>query len=413
MAVLSEISVGDIRYYTVDDIPSHLAPKGSIAILYNSMNKARFYKNIDGSTNWSKLIDFIYGEASVTNSTVEYVADTDHVLGSWYVFAPSGTWVAGQMDGFSLQNTTQLTYTGDTSVKVIGEVSSTLRSGPSKWVEWLCGISKNLVVPTRFNGGFGQDNARTDNISAVGIFNMIKNDSLISGESPVTRESGGGTTTRSYLPKHSHIKVVKLDEGVNSFLENWETNSFSTNNWSVVNDTTNVWVIGTAQNITTGGSRAVYISNDGGTTAAYTVTVANISHIYIDLTIPSSANDALLVFDWKSWGENAAGATQYDYGTVNMVNTTTTPVAGAELSSAQATLDALNRPTGNGRIGAITNLGKFNLGYGGADNTWRRESISLKNYIGLTKRIVFSWVNDGTVGNNPPFVIDDIKLVLF
>lgn len=413
MAILSEISVGDINYYIVDNIPTHLAPKGSIAILYDNFNRPKYYSNINGSTLWVKLINPQYGEASVTNATTEYTADGVRTLGSWYVFAPSGPWVSGDMDGFSLQGTTQLTFTGDTIIKVIGEVSNTLRSGPSKWIQWESGLSKNLLVPTRYNGSFGYDNASTKNICSSGIYYLSNGDTFTSAESPVSREAGGSAPTRSYLPKHSQVRVIKIDEAVVQFYESWESNSFTTNGWTVVNDTTNVWVIGTAQNRTTGGTRAAYISSDGGTSASYTITTAKVSHMYINITIPSGINDAILVFDWKSWGEDAAGATQYDYGTVVMTDTTTTPVAGTEVSTALATLDSTNRPTGNGRIGAITNNGKFNLTYGGADSNWRREAISLRNYIGSTKRLIFTWKNDGSAGNNPPFVLDDIKLAIF
>lgn len=413
MAVLSQISVGDIIYYTVDGSPSHSAPKGSVSILYDVNNRPKYYSNVDGSTMWVKLINPQYGEASVTNSTTEYTADGTHALGSWYVFAPSGSWTAGDMDGFSLENIYQLTFTGDTIIKIVGEVTNTLRSGPSKWVQWRCGMSRNLLVPTRYNSGFGQDNAATENITSANILYLSNGDSLISGESPITRETGGGTTARSYLPKHSQLRVVKVDEAYVRLYESWESNSFTTNGWTVVNDTTNVWVIGTAENRTSGGVRSAYISSNGGASASYTITTTNVSHMYVDITIPSNINDVVLVFDWKSWGEDAAGVTQYDYGTVVITDTSTTPTAGSEVSTTLAILDSTNRPIGNGRIGAITNNGKFNLTYGGADSNWRREVISLKNYIGLTKRLVFTWKNDGSVGNQPPFVLDDIKIAEF
>lgn len=187
------------------------------------------------------------------------------------------------------------------------------------------------------------------------------------------------------------------------FNETWETGSITgdTGGWTVANGGTNAWTVGTAT--ASGGTYSAYISNDGGTSNAYTNTVAQVSHIYRDITIPSSATSAMLQFNWRAVGENAAGATQYDYGAVVIANTGTTPAAGTEVSTTKAA------PGGNGRIGATTNLGKFNLNYIAGGN-WNTEVIDMSAYIGQTKRLVFTWANDTSLGVNPPMAIDNISL---
>jgi hypothetical protein len=185
-----------------------------------------------------------------------------------------------------------------------------------------------------------------------------------------------------------------------SFTEDWEGGAFGTNSWLVANAATNAWYVGTATN--NGGTFSAYISNNGGVTNTYTINVTQVSHFYRDITFPDGK--VTLKFDWKSWAENGAGATSFDYGAVVITNTTVTPVAGSEVSTAQATSG------GNGRIGASTNLGKFNSAYGGADNNWRTETIDLSAYSGQTKRLVFTWRNDNSVGNNPPFAVDNISI---
>jgi hypothetical protein len=196
---------------------------------------------------------------------------------------------------------------------------------------------------------------------------------------------------------------VKNKEFQTTFLidEDWESNSFTAHTWTLVNDSQNGWVVGT-DNGTNHGTYSAYISDDGGTTASYTITNPEVSHLYIDFTIPSNAIDAELKFDWRSWAENAGGATNYDYGTVVIADTTTTPVAGTEVSTAVAASG------GNGRIGATANDGKFNEGYGGSDANWRTETIDMSSYIGTTKRLIFTWKNDGSLGDDPPFTIDSI-----
>jgi hypothetical protein len=107
--------------------------------------------------------------------------------------------------------------------------------------------------------------------------------------------------------------------------------------------------------------------------------------------------------------ENAGTATQYDYGTVNIIDTTTTPVAGTEVATALATAG------GNGRINETgANDGKYNENYrygGTYDGTWFTETIDLTDYIGTTKRLVFSFKDDGVApADAPAMSIDNILL---
>jgi hypothetical protein len=192
-----------------------------------------------------------------------------------------------------------------------------------------------------------------------------------------------------------------------SFNETWESGSFSgvSGGWTVANGAqTNKWNVGSGTS--SGGTFSLYVTSAATGTSAvnlYNVNAASIVHIYRTIVIPSSATSASLSFNWRCVGENAAGAAQYDYGTVVIADTGTTPTAGAEVSTAQAAAG------GNGRIGATTNLGKFNLNYVAGGN-WNTETIDLSSYVGLTKRLVFTWVNDGSVGTNPPMALDNIVL---
>lgn len=204
------------------------------------------------------------------------------------------------------------------------------------------------------------------------------------------------------------------NEALTGDTETFNLNGFSGNSWTVANDTTNFWTVGVSEFSGSNDTFAAYITTANITTyygdelnnldnkalAQYTST-ANVSHFYKDFTLTSAST---LTFNWKCWGENGAAATNYDYGAVVITTTATTPTAGTEVSTAQAAAG------GNGRIGATTNLGKFNLTYGGADNNWRTETINLGAYSGQTKRIVFTFKNDGSINNNPPFVLDNIKI---
>lgn len=420
MAVLSKISVGDIFYYVTDDVPVHTAPKGSISLLDDSsgFDTSVLFVNNDGGNTWLKTISSSYGEMTLNDYStgVDYDSQTAATSPpySWYSFNGAATYQSGELLNFSKQNDAtfgdNLRYDGNNLIKVVTMMKCTNRSGTNKWMSWRIAPATNFISPPLGWNEFYTLTSNTNGAAGTRIIEMNTNDNLTLAISGNEREGGGGPSTgREYLPKHGSLSVVKIDEALvkQIFLEDWESNSFATNSWTTVNDTTNIWTLGTAQNNTSGGTYGAYVSNDGGTTATYDVNTANVSHFYKDFNLPSQATKLFLIFDWKCQGENTAGdAVQYDYGTVVITGTATTPTAGTEVSTTEAT------PGGDGRIGAGDNDGKFNLGYGtNPGTTWNTETIDISSYIGQTKRIVFTWKNDGSVGADPPFIVDNIKVV--
>jgi hypothetical protein len=412
-------------YYQVDDIPSHSATKGSVAMMMSSTTYSNgfTYINNDGGTTWLKCIHSSYGKISLTNSTSLVDFDTQP-LGDWFAFngAPAGaSWVLDPDSSseweLATENTTtdDLKYTGSTTMRAFISQTSTMRGGPSKWMSWLSGIAANFTIPPYgYNEAFASDNGSTTNISSLRMLEMPTNAYLLGGISAVSREGGGagGASGRSYIPKHCQIVASKVDEpliipgvvttGTTIIDETFESSGFTSNSWTVANDSANIWVVGQAESFS--GTSSAYVSNDGGTSATYDINNAEASHFYKDFVLPS-ASGLTLTFDWKCQGENAAGATQYDYGAVVITDTGTTPVAGTEVITTQAGVGT------NGRLGAVANLGKFNLAYGTTPGTvWNTETIDLTSYSGSTKRLVFTWKNDGSVGANPPMIVDNIKI---
>jgi hypothetical protein len=63
MGVIAKVSVGDIFYYQVDDVPTHTAPKGSVALMVSGStysNSFNYVNNefccIDGF--WFNILQF-------------------------------------------------------------------------------------------------------------------------------------------------------------------------------------------------------------------------------------------------------------------------------------------------------------------------------------------------------------------
>jgi hypothetical protein len=425
MAVISQISVGDIMYYQVDDIPSHTAAKGSVAIMMSSTTYSNgfTYVNNDGGSTWLKCISSSYGAISLSNATntLDFGSET---IGSFYAFNGSPATNTWQLDADSssdwelaTENTTtdDLKYTGSTIMRVFISMNTTVRGGTTKWLDYNIAPAINFAIIGKSRGEFvveGENPQVSISCGCSAVSEISNSDYILAGISPVARESGGGgAATRSRISKHCQISAIKIDEaligiGSTELSEGWESNSFTANSWTVVNDTTNQWEIGTAQVDT--GTYGAYGSNDGGTTANYS-NAGDVSHFYKDFTFPSDIN-ITLTFVWRSFMENAGAATQYDYGTVCITDTGTTINAGTEVATALAT------GGGNGRLNQTgDNAGKFNEGYryggGTYDGTWFTETIDLSAYAGTTKRLVFSFKDDGAApADAPAMSIDNIKL---
>jgi len=496
MGIISEQSLGGIRYVTIDDAyPDYSSSTKTIAI----NNAGRIFSNVPYSSIWIPMERSSYAEALGweinTNST--FLAADNNI---WYLMGTLAPMSAGTLNGFSVVTPTTTTYLSantDTIGRYLFTSQNTfeLVTSADDEMNWEMGISLNNSIPTwGVNGGCLSDrtscaltmfSTRILNINgnlgdiiapvikfyiaggttSVGGQIRVKNTKIAatlmeepsymlnegfetgspnwvtvngvesnkwiinSGNSYngnysayISNDNINNTYTASaksithiykdmYFPKgtpSSFLSLAYRSNGSAGYIsgstpgiqlsEDWETGNFGS--WTTVNAATNAWFVGTATS--SGGTNSAYISNNGGVANTYTNTLTQISHFYRDIQFPDGAST--LSFNWRCWGENGAAATAYDYGSVVLTTTSTLPVAGTEVSTTQATSG------GNGRIGATSNLGKFNLGYGGADSNWRTETIDISSWSGQTKRLVFTWVNDSSIGSNPPFAVDNIVI---
>lgn len=160
--------------------------------------------------------------------------------------------------------------------------------------------------------------------------------------------------------------------------------TFATNGWTVVvngGGAANKWQCNTA--VAFAGTRSAYISNNGGTTNAYTITDARVQHFYRDITFPAGQPSITLSFRWKGVAESCC-----DYLQVCLVPTSTVPVAGTLL--------------GTGQIGGNLN----------GQSTWQTATFQIPcSAAGTTQRLVFTWRCDGSVGTQPPHAVDNISVV--
>ncbi len=156
---------------------------------------------------------------------------------------------------------------------------------------------------------------------------------------------------------------------------------YTANGWTVVNGANNRLWVGT----TATPSAGTYSAFSGVSAASFTgELVANVNHFYQDITFPAGETKIILTFKYKIPTSDAT----FDYLKLWLVPTSTTPVAGTQLSSGQIGLTA---------------------GYD-AGASYTAVSITLPSSLaGTTQRLVFSWRTDG-VAPNAAIAIDEISL---
>lgn len=169
------------------------------------------------------------------------------------------------------------------------------------------------------------------------------------------------------------------------FTENWENDG---EGWTINNGTqTNKWVVGTA--VSNSPTHSIYVSNDNGVTNSYNTDANSVVHAYRDITIPANAAEVNLSFDWKNVGEGG-----WDYIRVWNVPTSFVPTPGTQITAA---------------------ADRFQIGGNFASQAaWTAYSntFNVSNYDGTTRRFVFEWRNDGTIGTQPPAAVDNINITL-
>ena len=129
----------------------------------------------------------------------------------------------------------------------------------------------------------------------------------------------------------SAVAAVLITPTADGGFENGST--VAANGWTAANSSTDAWVVGSAPNTVSAGTRAAYVSTDAGTTWAYSQ-ISMIQHLYKDVTIPAGESKLTLTFKWKATGE---GTTTSDWDNIKIFFAPSanmgTPVANTALSS--------------------------------------------------------------------------------
>ena len=171
-------------------------------------------------------------------------------------------------------------------------------------------------------------------------------------------------------------------------------NDAENNNWVLENgDQRNQWYIGSTTN--NGGSNGLYISNDSGTTNAYSQTRASYVYAYRDIEIVDNWL-YLIDFDWIAKGEN-----DFDLLRAFIIPTSLNPTLFAGNANG---MTSNTNTIPSGWIDIANPESKLNL-----VSSWQHSEKELTIEAG-TYKLVFFWKNDNVGGSNPPAAIDNISI---
>jgi hypothetical protein len=172
------------------------------------------------------------------------------------------------------------------------------------------------------------------------------------------------------------------------YSQNFETN----NDWGFANGTqTNKWSWGSATN--NGGTKAIYISNDNGTSYSYTVNSTTV--VFASKLLNFAQGTYTFSFNWQAKGEGSS-YNQYDY-------------LRAVLAPGDIEFTAGSLPSGVGYKTlpdtwiALDGGQQLNLQEG-----WQSQTAEAS--VSGTYTMVFIWRNDSSGGNQPPAAIDNISI---
>ena len=220
------------------------------------------------------------------------------------------------------------------------------------------------------------------------------------------------------------------------FEDNFSTGNL--NKWNVVNGSEpSKWVVGTSSGtlnsdedsiiIPSGSTYAAFVSNNPtAITPINSYDAYSDCHIYFDVDIPTNCTSLTLEFDWMCRGERSGSVdyTSYDFGYINFADPATfTPVAGDRYGQGGGVGDDFGRIIETNNPSSTEYDGKFLDDSGGrnpnAADGFVYENITIDNNgtnlsnlwcDNCTRRIVFSWVSDYGIQQNPAWTIANVKL---
>ena len=202
--------------------------------------------------------------------------------------------------------------------------------------------------------------------------------------SPYAEGSPRGRYMRAQVIEEQPAAIPSADEGFSDDFEGEFT-------WTIQNGgQTNAWYLGEAVN--NGGSKALYVSNDGGVSNSYTINTS--SFVFVEKTFSFEGGNYNFAYDWRGDGE-----TTYDYIRMALIPVDFEVTAGSNYPEG---FNSGNLPEG---WIAIDGGAKLNL-----QSEWQHDIYEDVRVPAGVYRAAIIWRNDTSAGSQPAGAIDNFSI---
>ena len=381
----NDIHIGNVE---ISDIPACPKPTGLKVDSYTYNSATLSWTKGSTETEWK----VIYGPAGFDpaseGTTINNVTENPYTLTGLTPEAEYDVYVKAVIDenvspvSDKVNFTTSERYpapTGVTSTNVTATtatISWTANGDETAW-EYSCSTSD---AEPNVDGDYSET---TVDATTVNLTNLNDNSTYY-----VYVRSKDNTNHSAWSAVHSFdTPQAAVDVTTASYADDFTDAS----KWKLINGTkTNAWTIGDAA--TTDDSKAIYISNDGGTTNDYSNSYAA---VYATKLFHFAEGTYNISYDWK-----ANGHTNYDYLRVAIAPANTVLTAGNNLYT---NLNYQEVPNGWIAIDGGSQLK--------GNSSWANKEVEATIAETGDYMVVFAWTNDDSnPRNNPPAAVKNFNI---
>lgn len=233
--------------------------------------------------------------------------------------------------------------------------------------------NRQFVPATRNSVTFNQNGS--DNLYIYNAFSNLSVNVVTGQTADVIGFVAAYNTQKQLFPRNN--ADIMLNEVAVPYAENFDG---ETNDWHFVQgEQANQWYVGQPTGYD---SKALFIS-DNGFSNKYNVTSASVSHAYLDVLVPTSG--VTIGCDYRAGGEGSTFL--YDFLAVSILDPTDELEAGEEVAET------------------------YNITTIALTDGWQHATFTIDGETNpVVKRVLLTWVNDLSGGNQPGAALDNITI---
>jgi len=357
---------------------------------YTNTLKIGYYNSSNEFVTYETDLNISYTSYSVDPIEIDFIGLPD------YVDKVAIKGLSNSNYGYIYIDDVQIKATANCKpVKNLQVGTITANSAKLKWTAGTTETNWKLQYKTNASADFSTINVTSNELDAEGYYTLggLTENTTYNWQVAAWCDPEDETAITDYVAgtNFTTIQIPVSVDAENPFSDGFEGSI----NWVFVNGTQkNQWVIGTAAHNGESSTKALYISNDDGTTHSYTT--SNASTTYATKTFTFEAGTYNFQYDWICNGEKGSyGNICYDYLRVALAP------AGTTLNAGTSTITYNTVPAGWIALddGVLVQ-----------QNSWSTKTVNDIEIEAGTYILVFMWTNDNGSGSQFPAGIDNFSI---